>query len=844
MALFEIKERVDILKLAEELVDKSLISCGSELYEFEDKECPLCEAHDALRFYHETQSFMCFSCGAGGDQITLVAKLQGCKPAQAVGWLKKKMDEVDLWRDDIDDEPDPQRQAEAREASQRELSLRHDAADFYVAVLDESSIAQSYQLDRRHHSMEVLREHRIGYSNGRLKAHLLQRGYTIDEIQAAGLLNSKGGDLLPSGAYVYPHLDRNDRVCHFTFKHPDLTGQWQPPRATRLCGIAFYGEHTLGRSGRVALVEGENDWLSCIEGGWVGPILATIGQVSKDQLSWLAANVFDREVVTFFDHDDAGDRYRAKVVKVLPHAQQYKVPTAGSDIDEYLKKASGDFAQLMVRENLCGLPPEPEEAASVAVSRRPLDLAYASDVTNAQLLVSRLNGTGRFVRELGDWAMCSTSGLWQFDQRPAVTRLAAQVGRAWREVSATIRDEKEAARFVAFANRSEGSAGISGMMQLAAVMEGVSASVADFDANSQLLGLANGVLDLSTLTVRDRQPEDMISRACRASWDGDAACPVWEAFLLNACDQGDEDLTREFVAYLQRVCGAALLGDTRRRPFFFVYGPQGSGKSVFTNTLRHILGDYGRGLSSRALMVGRMTGNDVMMPEIAALPGVRFCVIPEAGDENCFNDELLKAMTGGDSITARTLHQRPIEFICAAVLMFVGNSQPSSSTGGAAFMSRIRVIGFDHSVPEDQRDAALPEKLMAESSGILRWMVDGARSLRAQGWDEPEVVKAATRRYQQGVDVFSMFLSERTQRGPGMTIPKQEMYSAFRSWAQSNGYMAVKASRFMHKMMEQGFRECRPGGGVRCWEGIRLQDHQPGSWHSGHDEGDLQNYGF
>lgn len=823
MDIKSIKARIDILKLAETLAKKSVISCGSELYEFEDKECPFCKAHDALRFYHETQSFTCFSCNASGDQVTLVQKMHSCTVGQALSWLNSSMNEIDISQD-----------ADAASASsmthvctpvgipepsEREWSLRRDAMEFYATRFNESTLAQSYQLERRRHQRHVLAEHRIGFSNGRLHEHLQQCGYSMEECQRAGLLTNNGRDMLPGGAYVYPHLNKDGHVCHFTFKHPDLQGQWQPPRESRLAGIAFYGEQTLGQSGGVALVEGENDWLSCVESDWRGPVLATIGQISKHQLAWLAEHLSGKEVITFFDHDEAGDRYRAKVLSVLPHAQQYKVPTPGSDIDEFLK-SGGNFTTLMTRENLwVGRQDQP---MPVVAARRPLDLAHASDVTNAELLVSRLDGKGRFVHGLEDWALCNDSGLWCFGQRPAVMRLAAQVGKAWREVAFDVPDAKESARLVSFANRSESASGINGMMQLAAITEDVSAVIADFDANPQLLGLTNGLLDLDSLIARSRQPEDMISRACTASWNNDASCPTWEAFLSNACDQGDEASTREFIAYLQRVCGAALLGYKGRRPFFFVYGPQGSGKSVFTNTLLEIMGDYGRALSSRALMVGRITGNDVMMPEIAALPGVRFCVIPEAGDENCFNDELLKAMTGGDSITARTLHQKPIEFVCSAVLMFVGNSQPSSSTGGAAFMSRIRVIGFEHSVPETQRDPLLPEKLLAESAGILRWMIEGAKCLRDQGWNEPEVVRYATRRYQQSVDVFSMFIAERTQRGPGMTVSKQETYSAFRAWAQENGYLAVKARRFATKMEENGYRECRPNGGVRCWEGIRL----------------------
>lgn len=814
------KETVDLLKLAKIIVNKELIPCGTSLYEFEDKECPFCKAHDALRLYSESQSFHCYSCVVAGDVIDFASFFWECRLSAAADRLLAMRPSHDLTLE-IDT-----REVEIAEpitpATERQFLLRNAAASYYSAKFNNSAIAQAYQTESRLHDLGTLAEFLVGFSDGRLTRHLEGLGYSREEAIDAGLTTPKGYDFLPSGSYIYPHFDREHNVCHFTFKNPDLRATWQPPKHSKLNNIMFFGEQTLARNGVVALVEGENDFLSLLEGGWTGPVLASIGQISRHQLAWLQSNLRDRQVVTFFDHDAAGFRYREKVAALGIRVTQFIPPAEGSDIDEFLK-SGGNLNDLMTLAHQWRSPtaqpasgiPEAEDRSAICIK----DLA--TDLQNAKMLVQKLAGSAKFVTETQVWATCDATGLWHFAQRGVVERMAKTVNTFWRSHAASETDLQLAAVLIKFAKYSESSAGISSMMRLAQTEPGVEASITDFDANPELFGLKDGVVDLTDFSFRTRAPQDLISKFANVSWQPDSRCPVWDSFINQACRQSDEQETLNFAGYLQRLAGSLILGETKRRPFHFVYGPPASGKSVFTTTLRGLLGDYARGLSSRSLMVNRNAGGDAAMPEIAALPGVRMCLIPEAGDENCFNDELLKAMTGGDPITARGLYKDPIEFICAAMLIFVGNSQPSSSTGGAAFMTRIRVIGFEHTVPEGQRDPNLIDKIQAESSGILNWIIEGARMLRENGWHQPEAVRAATERYQRTVDTFGVFLDECTSRS-GSHTSKAELYREYQAWSKDNGYWPVKASRFSTRMGEAGFREVRPGGGARCWSGISI----------------------
>ncbi|WP_459567177.1 toprim domain-containing protein, partial [Enterobacter hormaechei] len=79
----------------------------------------------------------------------------------------------------------------------------------------------------------------------------------------------------------------------------------QQPKRYWLSGAFWYGQHSQERSVAIALDEGENDRLSLMV-VYDDPVLASIGTISSEQVGFIKS--LGREVITFFDNDDAGDR--------------------------------------------------------------------------------------------------------------------------------------------------------------------------------------------------------------------------------------------------------------------------------------------------------------------------------------------------------------------------------------------------------------------------------------------------------------------------------------------------------------------------------------------------------
>lgn len=337
-----VKEQLDLVEVAEDLLQVPFKKCGDTNWEPENATCPHCGHKDCYRIKKDgTDSFYkCFSCDERGDVITMVQKLvktesgEEMTSKEAAKWLAKKYN-IKLPRD--------------YSPVQEAMDL---AANYYhQCFLEAGACAElggmtpvQYQKEKRHHSDDSFQQFQVGWSDGKLADFLESMGVAPEIIQQSGLINKASKDFLPAKAFIYPHRVKG-RVSHFTFKDPLKQKEWQLPNKAKLNGHCFYNSDSLRRVGPVIVVEGENDCISVQEASWTGPILCCNGSISQTQLEWMGLNLQDRDVITIFDTDAAGDKYRTKVgnVKGFKSLHQVKLGNGLKDIDEYLK-GGGDLA--------------------------------------------------------------------------------------------------------------------------------------------------------------------------------------------------------------------------------------------------------------------------------------------------------------------------------------------------------------------------------------------------------------------------------------------------------------------------------------------------------------------
>jgi putative DNA primase/helicase len=212
-----------------------------------------------------------------------------------------------------------------------------------------------------------------------------------------------------------------------------------------------------------------------------------------------------------------------------------------------------------------------------------------------------------------------------------------------------------------------------------------------WDRGPWLLNTPDGVINLRNGKMRRSKPGDYITKITAVSPEGD--CPRFEKFLDEITD-GNCALQ----GFLQRMAGYALTGVTRDHALFFLYGLGANGKSVFLNTLVGILGDYHRVAPTEMLLASKF---DRHPTELAGLVGRRLATAVETGRVRHWAEEKIKAMTGGDKITARFMHHDFFDFIPAFKLIVVGNQKPNLYTVDVAMRRRFYLVPFTVTIPAE-----------------------------------------------------------------------------------------------------------------------------------------------
>jgi putative DNA primase/helicase len=338
-----------------------------------------------------------------------------------------------------------------------------------------------------------------------------------------------------------------------------------------------------------------------------------------------------------------------------------------------------------------------------------------------------------------------------------------------------------------------------------------------FDADPDLLGVRNGVVDLRTGTLRLASREDYITKQCNVEFDEHATCPLWEKFLL---ETAQNDL--ELVGYLQQCAGISLTGHTKEHLFFIVVGPGGTGKSTFCETIKYVWGDYAIGIDPNSLAANSKSEGGRARPDIARLPGVRLALANETRKGLHLDAGLIKALTGDDTVQARHLYQAEFDFKPTHKLWLRTNEEPQFDGADTGMQRRVKKIPFIHVVKHSGReDHNLPEKLRDEAAGILNWAIRGLLAYRKLGLTEPAIVQQETADYIKSLDILAQFIEEECEVGTGYKQTSAELYQRYRAWIDRRGQKAVASPRFKGDLQAKGFR-CEHTRDGKVWHGIRL----------------------
>ena len=272
---------------------------------FHEERTPSFSVNPADKLYH------CFGCGKGGDVITFVRETENLDFAGAVEWLAER------FRVTLEYEETSPQQEESRKRRDRLHAVLDQAASFYERYLWEAAAGVPVReyLESRGLREDVCREFRLGLSPGTgLAQKAQQKGFTREELRAAGLTNARGNDYFPP-RLMFPLADARGRVVGFQARklHDDdpLRGKYvnSPEGELFHKSAILYGLNlartAIAKQERAVVVEGNTDVIALRQAGFE-PVVASMGTaLTERQLKELQR--LTRRIYLCFDSDAAGE---------------------------------------------------------------------------------------------------------------------------------------------------------------------------------------------------------------------------------------------------------------------------------------------------------------------------------------------------------------------------------------------------------------------------------------------------------------------------------------------------------------------------------------------------------
>jgi putative DNA primase/helicase len=299
-----------------------------------------------------------------------------------------------------------------------------------------------------------------------------------------------------------------------------------------------------------------------------------------------------------------------------------------------------------------------------------------------------------------------------------------------------------------------------------------------------LVSTANGLLDVGNRTLLSHTPIFFNSTAVPFEYDPAAGHPVrWRAFLAQLWPD-DRDSARA----LQEWFGYTISGRLDLHKILLVVGPTRAGKGVTARILGALVGTEnvaGPTLSS-------LNGDFGLAP----LLGKTLAVVSDArlnGRNANVVVERLLSISGEDTLTVNRKYREQWTGKLPTRLMLCSNELPQLGDASTAIAGRFVPLPLTRSW-FGQEDHGLETALLRELPAILNWSLDGLARLSAQGrFTRPRGADEAIIALQDLASPVAAFVRDRCARGRDRTVPVDELYQAWRTWADDNGH--VKSSK-------------------------------------------------
>lgn len=325
-----------------------------------------------------------------------------------------------------------------------------------------------------------------------------------------------------------------------------------------------------------------------------------------------------------------------------------------------------------------------------------------------------------------------------------------------------------------------------------------------FDKRAELFNTKNCTLNLKTGEIQPHRATDYITKCTNTDYIQGAADERFNSFINEICENDSETIQA-----LQRALGYSLMGTAHEECLFLAYGKTTrNGKGTLFELVLDTLGSYGQKISFNTLARTNNIDGSKPTPDLAVLRGARFILANEPQKGVCFNEGLVKEMTGNDTMVARHLNCEPITFKCKGIIFISANSLPTIADSSLYESDRIKILLFNRHFSEEERDSSLKDTLRKGNgrAAVLNWLLDGYKQYRKYGLLTTQKAKEALNNYRAENDYIQQFIDEGLilYNPDDRSAPKVkllEVQREYNEWCRISGIKALGKKLFKEELI-------------------------------------------
>lgn len=369
--------------------------------------CPFhSEKTPSCTVFPDTQSFYCFGCGAGGDVITFIMRMENLPYPEAVRLLAQ--------RSGMELPAANPEEAQKSRTRMRVLEINRESANFfYKQLISGNDKSGLLYFKERKLQPQIIKKYGLGFAPNSwdsLRNHLRSKGYRDEEMVIAGVCMRKEGRNSVYDTFrnrvMFPILDLRGNVIGFGGRvlddsKPKYLNTNKTPvfdKGRNLFSMQFAKN---AASTTMILAEGYMDVIAIHQAGFEN-VVATLGTaITADQARLISQ--YAKEVVIAYDSDGAG---QAATQKALNHFSAVGLPArilkleAAKDPDEFIKKFgteqfrilidhAGDALNFRLDKCRAGLDLDTEIGKTELLRRSVRVLAEISNPLEREIYISR-----------------------------------------------------------------------------------------------------------------------------------------------------------------------------------------------------------------------------------------------------------------------------------------------------------------------------------------------------------------------------------------------------------------------------------------------------------------------